>query len=132
MSRRRRQLLSRLGRQSGRDGRESADQLRGGVRMKYRVRRTVQTHRSETHRTREYSKRLLTGLVIAWFAGLVYGMVFCLLQWRVTPDNTSIAELLTYIGAPMSCGVVGYLIKSAMENRIKLRKGYDDAGEDLF
>ena len=104
--------------------------------MKYRVRRTVQTHRSETHRTREYSKRLLTGLVIAWFAGLAYGMVFCLLQWRVTPDNTSIAELLMYIGAPMSCGVVGYLIKSAMENRIKLQKNdLDndlDAGEDLF
>ena len=108
--------------------------------MKYRVRRTVQAHRSEAHRTREYSKRLLTGLVIAWFAGMLYGMVFCLLQWRATPDNTSIAELLTYIGAPMSCGVVGYLIKSAMENRIKLRRrGVEefetedlDAGEDLF
>lgn len=103
--------------------------------MKYRVRRTVQAHHSEAHRTREYSKRLLTGLVIAWFAGMLYGMVFCLLQWRETPDNTSIAELLTYIGAPMSCGVVGYLIKSAMENRIKLRRrGVEDldAGEDLF
>lgn len=108
--------------------------------MKYRVRRTVQAHRSEAHRTREYSKRLLTGLVIAWFAGMLYGMIFCLLQWRTTPDNTSIAELLTYIGAPMSCGVVGYLIKSAMENRIKLRRrgveefdaGDIDAGEDLF
>lgn len=74
------------------------------------------------HRTREYSKRMLTGLVAAWFIGMVYGMVFCLLQWRVTPDNTSIGELLTYIGAPMSCGVVGYLVKSAMENRIKLQK----------
>lgn len=97
--------------------------------MKYRARRVVG---KRTRRMREYSKRLLAGLVIAWFAGMLYGMVFCLLQWRVTPDNTSIAELLTYIGAPMSCGVVGYLIKSAMENRIKLRKGYDDAGEDLF
>ncbi len=108
--------------------------------MKYRVRRTVQAHRSEAHRTREFSKRLLTGLVIAWFAGMLYGMIFCMLQWRATPDNTSIAELLTYIGAPMSCGVVGYLIKSAMENRIKLRRrdagefetGDLDAGEDLF
>ena len=108
--------------------------------MKYRVRRTVQAHRSEAHRTREFSKRLLTGLVIAWFAGMLYGMIFCMLQWRATPDNTSIAELLTYIGAPRSCGVVGYLIKSAMENRIKLRRrdagefetGDLDAGEDLF
>ena len=98
--------------------------------MKYRARRVAAGKR--TRRMREYSKRLLAGLVIAWFAGMLYGMVFCLLQWRVTPDNTSIAELLTYIGAPMSCGVVGYLIKSAMENRIKLRKEYDDAGEDLF
>ena len=98
----------------------------------YRVRREVELGRSRNHRTREYSKRLLTGLVAAWFAGLVYGMVFCLLQWRTTPDNTAIAELLTYIGAPMSCGVVGYLIKSAMENRIKLQKNDLDAGEDLF
>lgn len=79
------------------------------------------------HRTREYSKRLLTGLVIAWFGGLVYGMVFCFMQWCVTPDNTAITELLTYIGAPMSCGVVGYLVKSAMENRIKLCRGEDGA-----
>ena len=98
----------------------------------YRVRREVELGRSRNHRTREYSKRLLTGLVAAWFAGLVYGMVFCLLQWRATPDNTAIAELLTYIGAPMSSGVVGYLIKSAMENRIKLQKNDLDAGEDLF
>ncbi len=114
------------------DGEHGEIHPKTAVRQVYHVRRTVEPERSRNRRTREYSKRLLTGLIAAWFAGLLYGMLFCLLQWYATPDNTSIAELLTYIGAPMSCGVIGYLIKSAMENRIKLQRSDMDAGENLF
>lgn len=50
----------------------------------------------------EYSKRQLSAIVKLWFAG-----------------------------APMGCGVVGYLIKSAMENREKIKQEYrSDYGEE--
>jgi hypothetical protein len=34
-------------------------------------------------------------------------------------------ELLTYIGAPVGGGILGYLLKSAFENREKIRQNPD-------
>ena len=36
----------------------------------------------------------------------------------------SLDSLLTYIGAPMGCGIAGYLAKSAFENREKIKAQY--------
>ena len=53
------------------------------------------------------------------------------MQLIIAPDMASLDGLLTYIGAPMGCGVVGYLIKSAMENREKIKQEYrSDYGEE--
>lgn len=46
--------------------------------------------------------------------------------WQMirAPDAVSIDALLTYIGAPMGCGIVGYLAKSAFENKEKIKQQY--------
>lgn len=74
---------------------------------------------------KEYSKRVLAAIIVLWFIGAIYGMIFGIVQMVICPEVASISDLLVYIGAPMSCGVVGYLIKSALENKTKIQKNYD-------
>ena len=79
----------------------------------------------------EYSKRTLSAIVKLWFAGAIFGMCYLVVLLIIAPDMASLDGLLTYIGAPMGCGVVGYLIKSAMENREKIKQEYhSDYGEE--
>lgn len=77
----------------------------------------------------EYSKRILSAMVSLWFVGAVFGMIVCIVQLIVSPMTVSIDSLLTYIGAPITGGIVSYLIKSALENREKIRKTYNNDNE---
>lgn len=78
----------------------------------------------------EYSKRTLNSIIKLWFAGAVFGMLYSVAQLIISPDTASLDGLLTYIGTPMSCGVITYLIKSALENKEKIKQEYNpDFGE---
>ena len=79
---------------------------------------------------KEYSKRKLSAIIALWFIGAVFGMLFCTVQLVVSPESASLDGLLTYIGAPMSCGIVTYLIKSAMENKEKIKRNCGSGCED--
>lgn len=74
--------------------------------------------------TKQYSKRVVTAMIIAWFAGIAFGMAVIVWQMIRAPDAVSLDSLLTYIGAPMGCGIAGYLAKSAFENREKIKAKY--------
>ncbi len=73
---------------------------------------------------KQYSKRVVTAMIVAWFAGIAFGMGVTVWQMIRAPDAVSLDSLLTYIGAPMGCGIAGYLAKSAFENREKIRAQY--------
>lgn len=73
---------------------------------------------------KQYSKRVVTAMIIAWFVGIAFGMAVIVWQMIRAPDAVSLDSLLTYIGAPMGCGIAGYLAKSAFENREKIRAQY--------
>lgn len=74
--------------------------------------------------TKQYSKRVVTAMIVAWFIGIAFGMCVIILQMIRAPDAVSLDGLLTYIGAPMGCGIAGYLTKSAFENREKIKAHY--------
>ena len=74
--------------------------------------------------TKQYSKRVVTAMIIAWFAGIAFGMAVMVWQMIRAPDAVSLDSLLTYIGAPVGCGIAGYLAKSAFENREKIKAQY--------
>ena len=63
-------------------------------------------------------------MIIAWFVGIAFGMAVIVWQMIGAPDAVSVDSLLTYIGAPMGCGIAGYLAKSAFENREKSKAQY--------
>lgn len=73
---------------------------------------------------KQYSKRVVTAMIIAWFVGIAFGMAVIVWQMIRAPDAVSLDGLLTYIGAPMGCGIAGYLAKSAFENREKIKAKY--------
>ena len=74
--------------------------------------------------TKQYSKRIISAIIAAWFAGIAFGMAVVVWQMIRAPDAVSLDVLLTYIGAPMGCGLVGYLAKSAFENKEKIKQNY--------
>ena len=73
---------------------------------------------------KQYSKRVVTAMIFAWFVGIAFGMAVIVWQMIRAPDAVSLDSLLTYIGAPMGCGIAGYLTKSAFENKEKIKAQY--------
>jgi len=77
---------------------------------------------------REFSKRVIVAMALLWFLGAIFGAV-CV--WRT---KTDLPSLLEYIGNPMSVGILGYLLKSAFENKAKIERGREDeqfSGEEI-
>ena len=83
-------------------------------------------------KTKQYSKRVLTAMIVAWFIGIAFGMAVIVWQMIRAPDAVSLDSLLTYIGAPMGCGIAGYLAKSAFENREKIKAQYIPEYDDMM
>lgn len=80
---------------------------------------------------KQYSKRIVKAMILLWFAGAVFGAAVIITELVATlsgVDSYSMAitvhlpELLAYIGAPVGGGILGYLLKSAFENREKIKQ----------
>ena len=87
---------------------------------------------------KNYSKRVIRLMIALWFVGAVFGaavVVVQLIQSFMSGSPYSqivvnLPELLNYIGMPVSGAVIGYLAKSAFENREKIKNnpGYEENG----
>lgn len=79
---------------------------------------------------REYSKAAITAMIVLWFVGAVFGMAVVVWQLVTAAYTVNISDVLLYIGAPMTGGIVGYLAKSATENKEKIKKdtSYEESG----
>ena len=78
---------------------------------------------------REFSKKVIVCLTLAWFIGLLAAFAVITVELITTGSASALSDTLMYIGAPMTSGVLGYLIKSAVENREKIRGGENGASE---
>lgn len=70
----------------------------------------------------EYSKKVITALVLVWFIGFILGCGVVVLQAVRGDITVNLSDLLLYVGAPMTGGIVSYMLKSAFENREKIKK----------
>lgn len=70
---------------------------------------------------REYSKNVLIAMIVLWFVVAVFGMVIIVYQMFTTPEYVVVDGLYNYVGLPMTGGIVSYLIKSAVENKQKIK-----------
>ena len=78
--------------------------------------------KKKTGKGREYSKIILSMMTVFWFLGALYGAILAALAARAG-DYLPLDSVLLYVGAPMSGGVVSYMIKTASENKEKIRQG---------
>ncbi len=82
----------------------------------------------------QYSKRIIKSMIILWFIGAAFGGAIVIMElinsFTTQSYGTTVhlPELLSYIGMPVSGGIVGYLLKSAFENKEKIKQNpnYDD------
>ena len=80
-----------------------------------------------------FSKRVITAIVVFWFVVGIWGMFIITYQLFTTPELVNLEALFSYVGAPMGFGIVGYLVKSALENRKKIEKSSElDGSEEDF
>lgn len=75
-------------------------------------------------RLKEYSKKAIAAMIILWFIIAVFGMIVVIYQLSHShsPESVSLDSLYNYVGIPMAGGVVMYLLKSAVENKQKIKK----------
>ena len=71
---------------------------------------------------KEYSKRILSAMIRLWFCGAAFGAGVIICQLVTGEYYVGIHQLLQYIGLPISGCIVGYLVKSAIENKEKIKK----------
>ena len=70
---------------------------------------------------KEFSKKALVSMIILWFFGAAFGFLAVSVQLLRADVTVSLSDLLLYIGAPMTGGIVSYMLKSAAENREKIK-----------
>lgn len=85
----------------------------------------------------QYSKRALTEIIDLWIFVCKFGVLFeaakLVVQLIQCPEavTASLSDLYIYVGAPMTGGIIGYMIKSAMEeDKIRRYKQQRKAARD--
>ena len=87
----------------------------------------------KSSKLKEYSKRCIAAMIVLWFAVALFGIGVNIYQLKntMTPEVVTVDPLYAYVGLPMTGGIVGYLIKSAMENKEKI-KGNITSNEEIL
>lgn len=79
----------------------------------------------------EYSKKCIAAIILLWFVVAIFGIAVQIVHLFRNPELVSLEGLFGFVGLPMTGGIVGYLIKSAMENKEKI-KGNIDSNETVL
>lgn len=64
---------------------------------------------------KEFSKKIVVAMTVLWFVCAVFAMCVVLLE------PTLLESLLSFVGMPVGSAIVSYLVKSAFENREKIK-----------
>ncbi|MBQ6892636.1 MAG: hypothetical protein IJN48_00375 [Clostridia bacterium] len=69
-----------------------------------------------------FSKKCITAMIILWFVA-VFTCVSVVITQLVRGDMTvNTSDLVTCVGMPLTGGVLGYMIKSAIEDNTKKKE----------
>lgn len=73
---------------------------------------------------RQYSKRLITALLVGWGIGAVVGAVYEFLRLIASPETAGMDSFYIYLAVPLTCGIPSYLIPNIFLNREKVKQNY--------
>ena len=74
---------------------------------------------------RNYSKTIITMMIILWFIVALFGMVIIVINMVKGTYLSGLEGLFNYVGMPMTGGILGYLISKSVENREKIKANPD-------
>ena len=84
---------------------------------------------------KQYTKQILTAVMVVWVAGAVSGIVYEFVRLAVAPDTASMDGLYVYLAVPLSCGLPSYIIPNLFLTREEVRSGRyygeDTSGSDI-
>lgn len=72
---------------------------------------------------REFSKVVIVAFAVVWLMAALYG------GWYAVAYETGFSDLLLFIGAPMTAGLVGYFCKAGFENVKKIKNSINERNE---
>lgn len=64
---------------------------------------------------KEFSKKIVVAMTLLWFLTAFFAIFI------VSFEPTMLESLLSFVGLPVSSAIVSYLVKSAFENREKIK-----------
>lgn len=73
---------------------------------------------------RQYSKRLITALLVGWGIGAVVGAVYEFLRLIASPETAGMEAFYVYLAVPLTCGIPAYLIPNCFLNKEKIKQNY--------
>ena len=81
----------------------------------------------------EFSKKALAAMIVLWFFGAAVCMFVVLVQLIRGDAIINTSDLVTCVCAPITGGALGYMIKSALENREKIKKesSYEELEDEV-
>lgn len=71
-----------------------------------------------------FSKKVIAAMTVLWFIAALFGGVVVWIK------GYGLEALLSFVGAPMAGGIIGYMVKSAMENREKIKTSAEFVWEE--
>ena len=81
---------------------------------------------------KEFSKKALFSMIFLWFVGAAVVIAAVLVQLIRGDYTVSTTDLTTYICTPMTGGVLGYMLKSAVENKEKIKGNMPKEEENAY
>ncbi|MBQ4598319.1 MAG: hypothetical protein IJB19_00220 [Clostridia bacterium] len=82
---------------------------------------TIEKKPNTKKRFKEFSKKALAAMIVLWFIGAAVVIAVVLTQVVRGDLTVNTTDLTTYICTPMTGGVLGYMLKSAVENKEKIK-----------
>ena len=73
---------------------------------------------------RQYSKRLISFLLITWAIGAAIGVAYEFIRLISDPASASMDALYIYLAVPLTCGIPSYVIPNVFLNKEKVRQHY--------
>lgn len=73
---------------------------------------------------RQYSKRLITALLVGWALGAVIGAVYEFIRLIASPETAGMDAFYIYLAVPLTCGLPSYLIPNLLLNKEKVKQNY--------
>ena len=86
----------------------------------------IKIEKNKKRTFKRFSKRCITAMIVLWFIAALVCIAVVAVQTLRGDMTVNTGDLVTVVGIPMTGGVLGYMIKSAVEDNRKKENTYEE------